>query len=63
VEHSWIEIGTEISLFVDAEDRIPPSKVEALFKDHYPRLQKIKAQYDPNRVFSRWFGIEPAAAA
>ncbi len=46
---------------VDSEDRVPPSKVELMFKDKYPRLQKIKARHDPNEVFSRWYGIKPAS--
>jgi len=30
-----------------------------LFGANYPRLQKIKAKYDPNMVFSKWFPIVP----
>lgn len=33
-----------------------------MYKGNYPRLQKIKARYDPKEVFSRWYGIKPAAA-
>ncbi len=31
-----------------------------LYGPNYPRLQKLKADYDPDRVFNRWFGIWPA---
>jgi hypothetical protein len=34
-----------------------------VFGDNYPRLQEIKAMYDPNCLFSRWFGITPKAQA
>ncbi|KAJ3478120.1 hypothetical protein NLI96_g9981 [Meripilus lineatus] len=39
-----------------------PSKSQAQFKEHYPRLQAIKKKYDPNLVFDRWFVIEPTRA-
>jgi len=32
-----------------------------LFGDNYPRLQELKAKYDPNCIFSRWYGIAPKA--
>ncbi|WPH01103.1 Hypothetical protein R9X50_00393800 [Acrodontium crateriforme] len=32
-----------------------------IFGDHYPRLQKIKAMYDPNNVFNKLFAITPQA--
>jgi FAD/FMN-containing dehydrogenase len=35
------------------------SKVKRLFGEAYPRLQKIKAKYDPNMVFNKWFPIVP----
>lgn len=33
---------------------------EALFGGNYPRLQKIKKDYDPNVVFSSWYPIVPS---
>ena len=35
-------------------------KVKKLFGSNYPRLQTIKAKYDPNLVFNKWFPITPA---
>jgi len=35
-------------------------KVRKLFGSNYPRLQRIKAKYDPNMVFNKWFPIVPA---
>ena len=35
----------------------------ALFGRNYPRLQRLKAKYDPDNVFSRWFAITPDADA
>ncbi|MDW6058498.1 BBE domain-containing protein [Streptomyces sp. FXJ1.4098] len=29
------------------------------FKDNYPRLQKVKAAWDPKNIFSHTLGIEP----
>ena len=31
------------------------AKVKKLFGNNYPRLQKIKAKYDPELVFGKWF--------
>jgi FAD/FMN-containing dehydrogenase len=36
-------------------------KARAAFAENYPRLQEIKKKYDPERVFNKWFPIEPAA--
>ncbi|KAG8906562.1 hypothetical protein FRB99_006676 [Tulasnella sp. 403] len=29
------------------------------FGDNYARLQQVKAQYDPDMVFDRWFNVQP----
>ena len=42
-----------------SKDVAPTSRSEALFGENYPRIQKIKKQYDPEGIFSRWFGIKP----
>ena len=36
---------------------------EGLFRHNYPRLQEIKAKYDPNCIFNRWYGIVPRVQA
>jgi len=38
-------------------DKKSPAAI--LFGVNYPRLQKIKAQYDPDMMFSRWFPVIP----
>ena len=30
-----------------------------IFGVHYPRLQKLKAQYDPQNMFNKLFAIQP----
>ncbi|CAG8651988.1 7947_t:CDS:2 [Acaulospora colombiana] len=35
------------------------ASAEALFGANYPRLQDIKAKYDPNLMFHSWFPIQP----
>jgi len=44
----------------ETEEKPPVSRSEAVFKGNYPRLREIKGKYDPDEVFSRWFGIAPA---
>lgn len=31
-----------------------------IFGPNYPRLQEIKAKYDPDMIWNRWFAIRPA---
>ncbi|EEU37678.1 uncharacterized protein NECHADRAFT_87455 [Fusarium vanettenii 77-13-4] len=38
-------------------------KSEDVWGQNYPRLQRIKAKYDPDRVFNRYFPIEPTGKA
>ena len=53
---------------VDAEGCLPEDvdgypysgKAQALYGDHYPRLQALKKVYDPEMLFSKWFVITPA---
>ncbi|KII95942.1 hypothetical protein PLICRDRAFT_34892 [Plicaturopsis crispa FD-325 SS-3] len=44
----------------DKDGKLSQSRAETLFGEHYPRLQAIKKRYDPDLVFSKWFGITPA---
>ena len=34
---------------------------KALFAGNYARLQTLKAKYDPDQLFHKWFKIEPLA--
>jgi hypothetical protein len=38
-------------------------RVRDVFGENYPRLQQLKARYDPNNVFHKWFPITPGASA
>jgi len=42
------------------EPSMMPDRMRQLWGDNYPRLQKVKKQYDPDVVFNRWFPIQPA---
>jgi FAD/FMN-containing dehydrogenase len=35
-------------------------KAKLAFGENYPRLQKVKNQYDPENIFNKWFPITPA---
>ncbi|KAG6864200.1 hypothetical protein C0991_011625 [Blastosporella zonata] len=45
---------------VSGEKDSVPDKAKAVFADNYPRLQRIKKQYDPDNIFNKWFPITPA---
>jgi len=45
---------------VTGEKESVPDKAKLVFAENYPRLQKIKKQYDPNSIFDKWFPITPA---
>ena len=47
-------------LFLDGDEAVGKSRVEALFRGNYPRLQQLKKKYDPEMIFNKWFPIEPA---
>ena len=42
---------------------IDDSKSRVLFGRNYSRLQRLKAQYDPECIFSKWYPIIPNAEA
>ena len=41
----WMEVGVYSNYMSDDE---PDTRVQAAFGDNYPRLQQIKAKYDPD---------------
>jgi len=45
------------------EAELDDSDSRVLFGSNYRRLQRLKAQYDPENVFSKWFPITPNADA
>ncbi|OSC98710.1 FAD-binding domain-containing protein [Trametes coccinea BRFM310] len=45
-----------------AEGSVSADKAALLFGSNYPRLQQLKAKYDPERVFNKWFTITPLPA-
>ncbi|KAH8101066.1 FAD-binding domain-containing protein [Phellopilus nigrolimitatus] len=42
------------------DENVPFSRSQALFRDNYPRLQRLKKKYDPEMLFNKWYPIEPA---
>jgi Berberine and berberine like len=53
IEKSGRDIGGFINLCQDTE------KVEDIFGVNLPRLRKLKAKYDPKKIWSRAHVIEP----
>jgi hypothetical protein len=59
---------TTLIVFQDAEGHLPEDvegfpysgKAHLLYGEHYPKLQALKKQYDPDVVFSNFFVITPA---
>jgi FAD/FMN-containing dehydrogenase len=46
---------------IEEEDSVcATNKVESLFLENYPRLQKLKKKYDPDNIFNKWFAITPS---
>jgi hypothetical protein len=48
-------------ILLEHRDVRSTASAEALFAGNYPRLQSIKAKYDPNLMFHSWFPIQPAS--
>ena len=58
-----IDSETEAKATANGPQVPDDANARALFGRNYPRLQRLKAKYDPDNVFSRWFAITPDADA
>ena len=47
---------------VAGDDDITQDRAKLLYGPNYARLQALKQKYDPEKIFNRWFVIEPASA-
>jgi len=56
----YANYDSEAGIFI--VDNKSPDRTRELFGPNYPRLQQIKAKYDPKCVFNKWFVVQPAAA-
>ncbi|KAI9454519.1 hypothetical protein F5148DRAFT_1229171 [Russula earlei] len=54
-----ISSETEAKTTVDGVQVLDDSNSRVLFGPNYSRLQRLKAKYDPDNVFSKWFAITP----
>jgi FAD/FMN-containing dehydrogenase len=54
-----VDSETEATGTVNGAQVPDDSSSRALFGRNYPRLQRLKAKYDPDNVFSRWYAIAP----
>ena len=54
---------TEAKTTVNGAQAYDDSNARKLFGPNYSRLQRLKAQYDPENVFSKWFAITPNSNA
>lgn len=36
------------------------ANARAAFGENYPRMQEVKAKYDPEGLFGAWFAVRPA---
>ncbi|GJE99997.1 FAD-binding domain-containing protein [Phanerochaete sordida] len=43
-----------------SKDEVRRIRAKDLYQEHYPRLQQLKRQYDPEMVFDKWYVIHPA---
>ncbi|KAF8528926.1 FAD-binding domain-containing protein [Hysterangium stoloniferum] len=50
VNEGYVNYGTDFK-----------TKAQTVWGDNYPRLQRIKKEYDPNCLFNRWVQIQPVA--
>jgi hypothetical protein len=49
-------------ILLEHRDVRSTTSAEALFAGNYPRLQSIKAKYDPTLMFHSWFPIQPVSS-
>ena len=50
----WL-IGT-----TDLDGEVSQDRAKVAYAENYPRLQKVKKEWDPEMFFNRWFPIVPA---
>jgi FAD/FMN-containing dehydrogenase len=58
--HPFSAGGAYVNMMMDDEG---PDRVKASYRDNYPRLARVKAEYDPDNVFRVNQNIQPDAAA
>ena len=45
---------------LDIDGEVSEDRAKVIFGENYPRLQKVKKEWDPDMIFNRWFPIIPA---